>query len=298
MGALYKTRGGFTLIEMSIVLVIIGLIVGGIMVGQSLIAASQVRATITQVEKFNQAVNTFYGKYGALPGDLNANIAAQFGFTPRGSLPGQGDGNGLIEGNHAGANDGSLVDEGEQGMFWVDLTSANGLNINLINGNFSSATPTTNPGTISGQALDNYLPAAKLGQGNYFYVFSIGFGQTTAQNYFGLSAPASLSVGMNATPGLTVKQAYDIDKKIDDGLPQLGNVRTLFLNRGSGYVSAIWAGTNPAISGNAYTTATPGSTTTCFDNGNAAGVTQQYSLEINSGAGVNCALSFKMQGGD
>ena len=51
---------------MSIVLVIIGLIVGGILVGQSLIAAAAVRAQISQIEKYNTAVNTFRDKYGGL----------------------------------------------------------------------------------------------------------------------------------------------------------------------------------------------------------------------------------------
>ena len=46
---------GFTLIEIAVVLVIIGLIVGGILVGQSLIAGAQLRAQVTQFERFNQA---------------------------------------------------------------------------------------------------------------------------------------------------------------------------------------------------------------------------------------------------
>ena len=55
---------GFTLIELSIVLVIIGLIIGGVLVGRDLIAAAQVRAQISQIEKYQTAVNTFRGKYG------------------------------------------------------------------------------------------------------------------------------------------------------------------------------------------------------------------------------------------
>src|ERR1700746_416796 len=85
---------GFTLIELSIVLVIIGLIVGGVLVGQDLIRAAEVRATISQIEKYNTAVNTFRGKYNALPGDLNAAAATAFGFSGRGIPPGAGDGNG------------------------------------------------------------------------------------------------------------------------------------------------------------------------------------------------------------
>jgi hypothetical protein len=57
------------------VLVIIGLIVGGVLVGRDLIQAAAVRATITQIEKFNTATNTFYTKYNGLPGDLALSCA-------------------------------------------------------------------------------------------------------------------------------------------------------------------------------------------------------------------------------
>src|ERR1039458_6521771 len=89
---------GFTLIEISIVLVIIGLIIGGILVGQDLINAAAIRAQIAQIEKYNTAVRTFQTKFNALPGDMNATTATAFGFAARGTFAGQGDGNGLIEG--------------------------------------------------------------------------------------------------------------------------------------------------------------------------------------------------------
>jgi prepilin-type N-terminal cleavage/methylation domain-containing protein len=47
--AYQNKRCGFTLIELSIVLVIIGLIVGGVLAGQSLINAAAVRAQISQI---------------------------------------------------------------------------------------------------------------------------------------------------------------------------------------------------------------------------------------------------------
>src|SRR5579884_171721 len=112
---------GFTLIEISIVLVIIGLIVGGVLVGQDLIRSAQVRATIAQIEKFNTAANTFKGKYGALPGDMAAATAAQLGFAARGPRAGEGDGNGVIEGlydtNSAGTNCGVCIGAGEPMFF-------------------------------------------------------------------------------------------------------------------------------------------------------------------------------------
>jgi len=280
------SRHGFTLIELSIVLVVIGLIIGGVLVGQDLIRAAEVRATISQIEKYNTAVNTFRGKYNALPGDLNAQVASQFGFTTRGTYEGQGDGNWLIEGvrNNAPANNGGRYETaGETVMFWVDLTTANGLNLNLIDGSFSIASPTTRAGAnVTGTVLDALFPAAKLGHGNYIYVYN----GTDTNNYYGLSRITQILAGSNvvSAAGITARQAYDIDKKLDDGLPQTGNVTAMYvLSSGNTLIGA------------SDTSATAGDTTTCYDNGNASGATQQYSLEINGGAGVNCVLSFKFQ---
>src|SRR5665213_3372659 len=93
-----QNRQGFTLIELSIVLVIIGLIVGGILVGRDMIEAAKVRATVSQYEKFITAANTFKLKYGDLPGDLTTAEATALGFAPL-SRPNSGTaipGDGLI----------------------------------------------------------------------------------------------------------------------------------------------------------------------------------------------------------
>ena len=100
-----QTEKGFTLIELSIVLVIIGLIVGGVLVGQDLIKASEIRATVAQVEKYNSAVNTFRTKYNGMPGDLPQTTAGAFGLfaLTYATTLGFGDGNGLIEGGSGNA---------------------------------------------------------------------------------------------------------------------------------------------------------------------------------------------------
>src|ERR1700678_1068516 len=84
-----KHDSGFTLIELSIVLVIIGLIIGGILTGQDLIKAAEARAQISQIEKYQTAVNAFYNKYGYLPGDIPNPYASQFGFQSRRQYAGE-----------------------------------------------------------------------------------------------------------------------------------------------------------------------------------------------------------------
>ena len=66
--ALPKKRG-FTLIEMSIVLVIIGLIIGGILKGQEVIAGARTKAVVNVINATRSAANTYHERYRALPGD-------------------------------------------------------------------------------------------------------------------------------------------------------------------------------------------------------------------------------------
>ena len=285
------TQRGFTLIELSIVLVIIGLIAGAVLVGRDLIRAAQVRATITQIEKYNTAANTFYGKYGYRPGDIPAAPAAQFGFVARGQYAGEGDGNGIIEGvwhNSAGKNGNTLEGAGETSVFWVDLSTAG-----LIEGGFSTASETVVPTAditfTTTPNIDAFLPQAKIGKGNYIYVFSGGISGSDATNYFGLSQITIIKNPSNddtieGNKSLTVQEAYSIDNKIDDGLPQSGNVTAIYVNGAATYTGGLpgtviwpWSGS-------------------CYDNGGNASAVVHYSVNYSGGGnGVNCALSFKFQ---
>jgi prepilin-type N-terminal cleavage/methylation domain-containing protein len=289
-----QPTGGFTLIELSIVLVIIGLIVGGVLVGQDLIQASYVRAQITQIERFNSAVNTFYGKYGMLPGDMNMSVAQQYGFSTRGSGPGLGDGNGIIEGvDVLGSQASGETQNGETGLFWVDLTSANGLNLNLVEGSYYLNAPAP---TQYGGMLTSF-PVSKLGQGNVDVVWSVGGINYYSILQIGYMHPAwdGMLIESNyPNPGLCgtnlgpkVIQAYKIDLKLDDGFPTSGNV--LAMSPNDFYVD--WAGysCNTAVPASASA-----SNASCFDNAGGTGI-MQYSIKQNKGAGANCPLSFKFQ---
>ncbi len=97
-------KKGFTLVELSIVLVIIGLLIGGILIGQSLIDSAKIQAQVRQIQQFDIAMRTFKGKFRYKPGDL-PNATSYFGSVSgscasdagTGSQTCNGDGDGTID---------------------------------------------------------------------------------------------------------------------------------------------------------------------------------------------------------
>lgn len=251
----------FTLIELSIVLVIIGLIVGGVLVGQDLIRAAEVRSQIAQVEKLNTAVNTFRGKFNAIPGDMAVGTASQFGFSNAtcAGTAGLRDGNGILEGN---AGSGSLLQAaGETGLFWNDISSS--VAGNLIDGSFTAALCDGTP-NVPGTNLSSYILVARIGRGAYLNVYS-----DSGVNYYGLASPTNIELGrLVSWVSLSVMQAYNIDTKMDDGQPLTGNVLAKYLRN-----LTVRDSTNAATA----------SATTCYETTNGT-----YTISFNNGAGGNC----------
>lgn len=77
----------FTLVELSIVIVIIGLIVAAVTAGQSLVRTSRMNAQIIDLYKFESGYFAFKLQYNAIPGDMR-NASSYWA----GSTDGNGDG--------------------------------------------------------------------------------------------------------------------------------------------------------------------------------------------------------------
>lgn len=286
-----RSRSGFTLIELSIVLVIIGLLVGGVLVGRDLIASAAIRAQIGQIEKFNSAINTFRTKYNALPGDIAEPNASGFGLFPRGTDAGQGDGNGIIAGHcfgFIGCACGYCVVSGELIMVWRDLSSAQ-----LLEGQFNTA----GWGAMTGTSPSLIFPEAAIGRGNYISLWNKNYNNVTPTKlHYQISAISSItSWNISANPALTVLEANNIDQKIDNALPQTGKVRALYFTNLNGDIYLPhWASVNGdgahGADGGPTNAATSPSDETCYDNGGVSGI-QKYSMSWNGGSGINCAIS-------
>lgn len=272
---------GFTLIEMSIVIVIIGFIVGGILVGQDLINAARIRSQISQIQQYVTATNTFNLKYGGLPGDLPLKLATQDGFDITDSCEGGISGNfgsPPYDPNGIVRNGDGLIGTLENNAFYLDISQAGMINYSITPATFTAA-------GISDPCLGkSYLSAPAVIAGN---VLDIGY---TDSNYswFLINAGAIFE-GNSSIVAITPAQAYAIDAKMDDGSPITGNVRAEVYVVGGG--GGIWNSLDAYWSAPTDGIATVGAPfTTCFNTTN-----YNYSMTYQNGGVPSCMLSVKLQ---
>jgi prepilin-type N-terminal cleavage/methylation domain-containing protein len=228
-------RAGFTLIEIAVVLVILGLLVGGILGGRALLHASEVNRVLTDANVYRTASEQFKTQYEYLPGDfpfatkiwgradggadLSANCADPFNNASVGAPTCNGNGNFLIDKASTTSN--------EPFRFWQQLQAA-GYISGLYTGIADSLFPNSNYSMMSTPGKN--IPAGALSRSGYL-VISDGVRAVDDADYyagdyrnmmvFGTHAPGTWPYDGALTPG----EAYQLDKKVDDGMPGLGVVR-------------------------------------------------------------------------
>ncbi len=225
-----KKQNGFSLVELSIVLVILGLLTGGILAGQSLIRAAELRAVTTEFQRYYTAGQAFRDKYFQLPGDfrdatrfwgrLNSNTDCGTNSAAAVATPGACDGNG--DGTISWGGAGSQSSEGAQ--VWKQLANAG-----LIEGNYTGLTG-------AGGGVDftpgTNVPKSKMnnaGWSVYNPLNTMGNFSGGAQWYAGSYGNALIfgsKIATNLTQGQILKpeEAWNIDTKMDDGKPGTGKV--------------------------------------------------------------------------
>lgn len=228
-------RGGFSLVELSIVLVILGLLTGGILAGQSLIRAAEIRSVTTDAQRYVVAMQTFRDKYFAIPGDMNnatrfwgdENAVCPDATVANGS-PGtcNGDGDGRVFG--------LAVPYQEEYRSWQHLAFAG-----LIEGSYTGKISGGSPGTV----LGSNVPASRMSNAGWSLAATTTtmYGswniETTGNTLF-FGAPGG---DVTRSPVLLPQEAWSIDTKMDDGFPATGKVLAEYAN-----TSCYAAGTPPS----------------------------------------------------
>lgn len=259
-------KSAFSLIELSIVLIIIGLLIAGVTGGASLIKSSELRSAISEARGYAVAVSGFYSQYNALPGDYTTAIAGAFVSDNTYGL------NSKIQ----YFNDNVTTYDSESVVAWDQLIKTGTID-NSLNLTYAAGT--------AAQAVGTNMPASKIKFAGWHFDYRISVtadtdaAYTTATNEGKAAAPAyqnvvvltgavaagatatdSLVNGSSpvATAALTGPDALSIDTKVDDGFANAGRVRGLL--------------------------------TTCY----SANASENVSYTVSSASSKVCALTFQV----
>lgn len=190
---LKRKKSGFSLIELSLVIIIIAIIIVAIVSGQALVTNSKLVSTSSVVKKIRIAATTFQEIYGYLPGDISEGDSTIFEK--------KGDGNGFV-------GDGSPLNS-ESINFFTHLSKTK-----LIEENYEK---TAAPSSVTALNSD-YYPETKF-KNVYLYM-----GASDLGNNFNRINRMMVVTSDTSSPVINAKVALKYNCKFDNCDPVSGNI--------------------------------------------------------------------------
>lgn len=206
-------------------IVVIGLIIGAVVAGSSVVKQAKLQSIITDLNTYKSAVYTFRLEFNALPGDIT-NATSYWGGT--------GNGNGNRE----------IGTDAESWRAWQHLALSK-----IIQGTYTGLT-----GSSSDYTPGENIPESSIsGTGYQLKHHNVSTSHSWEVAYYRKSGlainVASSRNGSLEGPSFSAPESYNIDIKIDDGVPDSG---ILFVGKGhllgapvSGCVDRTWNITPP-----------------------------------------------------
>ncbi len=195
---------GFSLLELSIVLIMVGLLTAGITAGKQLLSSAELTKQITQITGFQTDYRSFKATYNAVPGDFPKGFAAFGSATCTNNfVSAQADGcNGDGSGDLSGTNEGTLM--------WRHLALSG-----IMKANFSVYTSGT-------KVIGTHVPAGIIRGSGFYAAYDNYYGTVTSQDMFIMGATVANNDPYASV--LTPRQAKNIDQKMDDAYPITGKI--------------------------------------------------------------------------
>ncbi|MCH2546852.1 MAG: prepilin-type N-terminal cleavage/methylation domain-containing protein [Alphaproteobacteria bacterium] len=187
-----KFRQGFSLVELSIVLVITGLLVGGILVGSDMIRSTELKEFAEDLHTTQTNMQLFKSKYGKPPGDFNEAVDLWSSSVSNG--------NGDMQIRN--------VSNEEQESVWEHLSKAK-----LVLGTYTGSYG-------SGHEIGVNVPESSISGVGLRVSYGTQANRTGTQLIAATPVPSAIMNDGFLTPG----EAFELDRKIDDGFASKGDI--------------------------------------------------------------------------
>jgi len=207
-----NSKKAFTLIELSIVLIIIGLLIVAITSGSSLIRNAKLRSITNEAKQYQVAVNSFFMKFDEYPGDFDQILGQQ-------SVAGDNDD--VIEWR-------ATVNEGSNA--WLHLVGSGILPSDVASGMDENAMKSSAAATSF--IPNTHYPASAENSAGWIFNSVSNINYVQLVKAFPSQTDAVLSAPLIDTKGggaLTATDAFSIDNKNDDGIRDTGDIREVFV---------------------------------------------------------------------
>jgi prepilin-type N-terminal cleavage/methylation domain-containing protein len=218
---------GFTILEISVVLMVIALLTTGVMVGQHMMRAAELRKVIADFDRISRGIEQFKEKFYAMPGDMT-DAQTFWGTDPGGCPPAA---NIVIKtATCNGNNDGriNLLSDAsqayEQFRAWQHLANAG-----MLDGTYSGVLAPASEGLM--------VPDINCPMGIRAACYGIGSVPAAADvlfpaEFFQTQPSHFLELGYGRGNAATIhkllmspEEALSLDNKMDDGYPGQGLVQ-------------------------------------------------------------------------
>jgi prepilin-type N-terminal cleavage/methylation domain-containing protein len=192
-------KNAYTLIELSIVLIVIGLLIIGVSSGSSMIKQARMQSVINELSNITTSINTFKTIYNAYPGDFSNASSFWLSSTCTAASVTAGC-NGNADGNidASGSTSGSEQYRAAQHLSLAGFTS----------------------GTYAGTNSSADQISSKYPNGIYS-IYYMAILSSLSQNAIQLG---TFSAGNSSKSLLLATDTHDIDVKIDDGFANSGQI--------------------------------------------------------------------------